>query len=38
MKWSIGAKISSGFAVGLPSLVVTGLLPHRNATKPKASN
>ena len=32
MKWSIGAKISSGFALGLAILVVLGVLSYRDTT------
>ena len=33
MKWSISAKISSGFALGLAILVVLGVLSYRNTTE-----
>ena len=32
MKWSIGAKISSGFALGLAILVVLGVISYRDST------
>jgi methyl-accepting chemotaxis protein len=32
MKWSIGAKISSGFALGLAILVVLGVVSYRDST------
>jgi methyl-accepting chemotaxis protein len=33
MRWSIGAKIGSGFALGLAILVVLGILSYRNSTE-----
>ena len=32
MKWSIGVKIGSGFALGLAILVVLGVLSYRDTT------
>ena len=33
MKWSIGVKIGSGFALGLAMLVVLGVLSYRDTTE-----
>ena len=33
MKWSIGTKIGAGFALGLASLVVLGVLSYKNTTE-----